>query len=104
MAIVILTVLFLLFFGRMTPQHAWAVFLFMCSGSAVTFRSALGRHQAEELAILQKIADAGASFQVHNYGATQTDVVAAVLQALTLTGEVKAEDSAPVKEGVANCS
>jgi hypothetical protein len=89
--IVFLAVLGLTFAGRLTPSTASTVALFAVSGFAMTFRSALGRHQAEQLAILQEIAAAGLAARQHNRPAAVASLVQAAEQGAQLAGEVSKE-------------
>jgi hypothetical protein len=63
---VILVLLGLVFFGRLTPELAVGLLTSAVCGLGITFRSALARHQAEEIEILRDIALAGTMVVAHN--------------------------------------
>jgi hypothetical protein len=67
--------------------------VFAVSGFAVTFRDALGRHQAEELAILKDIAAAGRAAAARNTGSTISQLADAVQRSASLAMSVKGEQT-----------
>jgi hypothetical protein len=90
-AVLVQAVLVLVFLGRLTPETAAALGLLAASGFAVTFRSALERHQAEEIALLQDVARAGGAVAVHNNAALVSDVVKTVEDGIVLAAKVNEE-------------
>lgn len=63
---VLSVLLALVFLGRLTPDVGVGLVTVAVCGFGGTFRHALERHQQEEIAILRRIAQAGAAAAVHN--------------------------------------
>ena len=102
--IVILIVLALVFFGRLTPTMAAAIAVFALCGFSITFRSALHNHQAQVIAIFQKIADAGGQIHIRNSVVAREDILAAAEDAFGLAQQVRAESSTASGKGATDCS
>ena len=83
----------LVFFGRLTPTTASEILVFGVSAFAVTFRSALQRHQDEVLMLLTLAAKAGEAAAAHNSAAAGAAGLQVVKQGVTLVQEIKLETS-----------
>ncbi len=90
---VFLGVLGLVFFGRLTPQLATTVVVLAVPAFAATFRSALARHQQQELVILQAIAAAGRAAALHNDVALVNSLRSAVQGSVELAQQVAQENT-----------
>ena len=89
--VVFLATVTLVFLGRLNPTTASAVVLFAISGFAATYRSALARHQEEEIAILVTIANAGKAAAARNSPALISAATQVVEQGTKLAGEIAQE-------------
>lgn len=88
---VILVLLVLVGLGRLTPETGTALLVFAACGFGVTFRAALQRHQAEEIAILKGIAQAGAAVAKHDVPGAIRIAVGVAPQGMQLAQELNAE-------------
>jgi len=88
---VLLTLVALVFLGRLTPDTGVALVTLAAAGFAATFRAALERHQKEEIALLQSIALAGAAAAAHNVPGAIRAAEAAIPQGAQLAEELSKE-------------
>lgn len=72
---VLLVLLALVYLGRLTPETAALVISFAVPLFALTFRSALGSHQAQVLAVLTDVAAVGYAVRLHDKAAVQVSVL-----------------------------
>ena len=90
-ALLTISVLVLVFLGKMTPAAAMSVGLMAAAAFGVTFRSAIEQHHQELMVMLLEVADAGKEVAAHNLAAAEPDAVKLIGQAQTLAAEVKGE-------------
>jgi hypothetical protein len=64
--LVVLTILVLVFLGRLTPEAAYTIALTALAGFAVTFRSALADHQAQVISVLMDVGQLGVAVRTGN--------------------------------------
>jgi hypothetical protein len=88
---VILVLLVLVALGRLTPETGTGLLVFAACGFGVTFRSALQRHQAEEIAILKGIAQAGVALTKHDVPGAIRTAMAVAPQGMQLVQELQQE-------------
>lgn len=86
-----------LFERRLTPGAALQIVLFAAPLYAVTFRSALERHNAQVLCLLKEIAAAGVMHATHQDRAAIGQLTAAVEDGCQLAGEIAAERKGETK-------
>jgi len=93
-ALLVVTVLVLVFLGKMTPATAFTVALVFAGLLSATFRAAIEKHHDEEINLLVAISEAGGDVIHHNYyGAAQVAKAVAPV-AVKLAAELKAEAAA----------
>ena len=89
----VLVVIALVAMGRLTPEIGIGILIFIACGFGATFRSALQRHQAEEIAILKGIAQAGTALARHDVPGAIRNAMAIAPQGVQLAQELNAEKS-----------
>jgi len=89
--VLVSVLLTLVFLGKLTPEIAAGLSTLAVGGFAVTFRSALERHQAEEVELLRDIALAGSMAVAHNALGALKIAQQAVPQGVQLVEELKQE-------------
>lgn len=81
-----------LFEGRLTPQTALRIVVCAVPLYAITFRSALERHNAQVLCVLKEIAAAGVMHATHQDRAAMAQLETAVADGCQLAGEIAQEE------------
>jgi hypothetical protein len=67
--LLVLTVVVLVFFGKLTPETALAVALVFAGLISASFRSAIEQHHAEVVNLLIDVAEVGVAVRSHNKAA-----------------------------------
>ena len=68
-ALLVVTVLFLVFLGRLTPVAAMTVALVFAGLLSASFRSAIAEHQAQLIAVLMDVGQLGVAARNHDKAA-----------------------------------
>jgi hypothetical protein len=97
-ALLVVTVLILVYAGQATPETVLPVALVFAGLLSASFRSAIERHHAEVLNLLMGISEAGADMRAGNKAGAIALVKSAAPVAEQLAGELKAEAAAAPAE------
>lgn len=89
--VVILTLLVLVFLGKLTPDSGAELLIFAVGIFAVAFRNVLQRHHAEAVAILEGVAQAGTAVAARNGAEMVAIAKVTVPQGVKLAEELRTE-------------